>query len=199
MDLADWIILNYCYLADVIKTLMKSIFTLLLLCCLCSCSIQGKYPQDELDKQRLIRQMKRSSRKLSPLCYTPWVPVHRLADQALEEHIRYLKEEYKFSGPFYVNVDDVPPGYRPPSVIDGERVIPMDGSVKRNFRKEKRLTDIRVIISPEDSLTIRMVERFYKKKGRKLYVGLSEGLYTEVIWTRGEAEWNLKEIKHSGR
>ena len=75
----------------------------------------------------------------------------------------------------------------------------MDGSVKRNFRKEKRLTDIRVIISPEDSLTIRMVERFYKKKGRKLYVGLSEGLYTEVIWTRGEAEWNLKEIKHSGR
>lgn len=180
--------------------LMKTIFKLLLLCCLCSCSIESKYQRIERAlKNENSLYMKMKTRKLSPLCYTPWVPVHRLADQALEEHIRYLKEEYKFSGPFYVNIDEVPPGYRPPSVIDDERVIPMDGSVKRNFRKEKRLTDIRVIISPEDSLTIRMVERFYKKKGRKLYVGLSEGLYTEVIWTRGEAEWNLKEIKHSGR
>ena len=181
---------------------MKTIFKLLLLCCLCSCSIQGKYPQDELDKQRLIRQMKRSSRKLSPLCYTPWVPVHRLADQALEEHIRYLKDNYKFSGPFYVNINEVPPGYRPPSVIDGERVIPMDGSVKRNFRKEKRLTDIRLIDSGEDSLIIRTVEHFYKKKGRKLYVGLSEGLSTEVIWVRDDSQpegWKRLEIKHSGR
>jgi hypothetical protein len=125
--------------------------------------------------------------------------VHRLADQALEEHILYLKERYKFSGPFYVNVGDVPPGYRPPSVVCGERIIPIDGRVKRNFRKEKRLTDIRLIDSGEDSLIIRTVEHFYKKKGRKLYVGLSEGLSTDVIWTRDESEWRLKEIKHSGR
>ena len=182
---------------------MKSIFKLLLLCCLCSCSIESKYQRIERAlKNENSLYMKIKTRKLSPLCYTPWVPVHRLADQALEEHIRYLKDNYKFSGPFYVNINDVPPGYRPPSVIDGERVIPMDGSVKRNFRKEKRLTDIRLIDSGEDSLIIRTVEHFYKKKGRKLYVGLSEGLSTEVIWVRDDSQpegWKRLEIKHSGR
>ena len=182
---------------------MKSIFTLLLLCCLCSCSIERKYQRIERAlKNENSLYMKIKTRKLSPLCYTPWVPVHRRVDQTLEEHILYLKEEYKFSGPFYVNIDEVPPGYRPPFVVGGERIIPIDGRVKRNFRKEKRLADISVIVSSEDSMTVRVVERFYKKKGQKLYVGLSDGLSTEVIWVHDDSQpegWKRLEIKHSGR
>ena len=138
-------------------------------------------------------------KKASSLCYTPYAQLYRLVDEALEYHLTYLKEKYGKAGPYHVAINDLPPGYQLPAKIAGERIVPIDMNIKRNFKYERRVSKVRVDASKMDTLEIRVMERFCKKKGDMLYVGAPEGMFTKVFWisdTDGSHIWKVQSIEH---